>query len=70
METQCKIVYDPPRYMTVAEAANQMIYVEEEVRQADVLSRTTMCVALARVGQDDQKIVSGTLEEMLTIDMG
>jgi len=70
LETRGKIVYDPPRYMTVKEAAEQIIYVEEEVRKSGILSRTTPCVAVARIGQDDQKIVSGTLEDMLEVDMG
>jgi len=71
METRGKIVYDPPRYMTVKEACEQLLYIEEEVRKQGVLSRTeTRCVGVARLGQDDQTIVSGTLGEMLEVDMG
>ncbi|CAK9090904.1 Diphthine methyl ester synthase (Diphthamide biosynthesis methyltransferase) [Durusdinium trenchii] len=70
LETRGKLVYDPPRYMTVKEACEQLLYIEEEVRHSGVLSRETLCVGVARIGQADQKIVSGTLNDMLEVDMG
>jgi diphthine synthase len=36
----------------------------------EVLSRSSLCIAVARVGQDDQKIVATTLGELLDIDVG
>ena len=66
-----KIVYDPPRFMSVKQAIEQLLYVEEEVRKVGVLSRSkTRCVGVARLGQPDQRIVSGTLEQLLQVDMG
>jgi diphthine synthase len=35
-----------------------------------VCTRTARAVGIARVGHDDQKIVYGTLEELLSIDFG
>jgi len=71
LETRGKIVYDPPRFMSVKQAIEQLLYIEEEVKKAGVLSRTeTRCVGVARLGQPDQRIVSGTLEELLEVDMG
>ena len=34
------------------------------------VSRETQCVAIARVGAKDQKMASGTLEELAKIDLG
>lgn len=71
LETRGKVVYDPPRFMSVKQAVEQLLYVEEEVRKAGVLSRTkTRCVGVARVGQSTQKIAVGTLGQMLSCDMG
>jgi len=70
LETRGKVVYDKPRYMTVKEACEQLLYIEEEVKKAGVLSRDTMCVAVSRLGQDDQQIVAATLGELLQVDMG
>mmetsp|Transcript_9222 Transcript_9222/g.16211 ORF Transcript_9222/g.16211 Transcript_9222/m.16211 type:complete len:295 (-) Transcript_9222:153-1037(-) len=70
LETTGKFVYDPPRYMTVREALQQLLYIEEEVRKAGVLSRQTRCVGVARVGQATQRIVAGTMEELLDVDFG
>mmetsp|Transcript_10502 Transcript_10502/g.18558 ORF Transcript_10502/g.18558 Transcript_10502/m.18558 type:complete len:309 (-) Transcript_10502:24-950(-) len=70
LETRGKFVYDPPRYMTIKEACEQLLYIEEEVRKEGVLSRSTRCVGVARLGQDDQTIISGTLSDMLVADFG
>lgn len=66
-----KMVYDPPRYMTVKEACEQLMYVEE-VRQQGLLSRETRVVGMARIGQDSQSIVAATIGDMLdgAVDMG
>ena len=61
--------YEPPRFMTAATAARQMIEVEE-TRGEGVYGPETMCVAVARVGHDDEKICACTLKEMCGVDMG
>lgn len=64
-----KIVYEKPRFMTVAQCAGQMLEVEEE-RTAGVCGNDALAVGVARLGSDDQKIVAGTLEELSSADLG
>lgn len=64
-----KIVYLPPRFMTVNQSIEQLIEVEEK-RQEGAYSKDSMCVGMARLGQKDQKIVAGTMEELRTVDFG
>lgn len=64
-----KIVYEPPRYMTVAQCASQMLETEEE-RKEGVYGPNSIAIGAARVGAPDQKLVAGTLQELTTVDMG
>lgn len=64
-----RIRYEPPRYMTVAQCAAQMIETEEE-RGEGVCGREALAVGVARVGAEDQLIRAGTLEELAEVDMG
>lgn len=34
------------------------------------ITEETLCVGLARVGAEDQKIAAGTLQQMCTVDLG
>ncbi|KAH6577237.1 hypothetical protein BASA50_006535 [Batrachochytrium salamandrivorans] len=62
-------IYEDPRYMTVNQAIEQMLEVEEK-RGLKVYNENTIAVGLARIGSDDQVIVSGTMQELLTVDFG
>lgn len=64
-----KIVYDPPRFMTVAQCASQMLEVEE-ARAGAVCGKETLAVGVARLGSEDQVIVAGTLEELAEAALG
>jgi diphthine synthase len=64
-----KIVYEAPRFMTVAQCASQMLEVEEE-RQQGVCGKEVLAVGVARLGSEDQQIVAGTLEELSEVDLG
>lgn len=64
-----KIVYEPPRFMTVAQCASQMLEIEEE-RQKGVCGKEALAVGVARLGSADQQIVAGTLEELVHADLG
>lgn len=64
-----KIVYLPPRFMTVNQAVEQLIEVEEK-RQGGAYSKDTLCVGMARLGQKDQTIIAGTMDELRTADFG
>jgi diphthine synthase len=61
--------YEPPRFMSCATCARQMLEVEE-ARDEKVYGPDSMCVAVARMGQDDELIKTCTLKEMCNIDMG
>ncbi|KAJ5096837.1 Diphthine methyl ester synthase [Penicillium angulare] len=62
-------IFEPPRYMTVAQCAQQMLEVEED-RKEGVYSADSLIMGAARVGAPDQKLVVGTLTEMAEIEMG
>jgi len=61
--------YAKPRFMTVAECAQQMLEIEVE-REEGICGPDTLAVAVARLGSETQKIVSGTLAELAKVDMG
>mmetsp|Transcript_14019 Transcript_14019/g.14120 ORF Transcript_14019/g.14120 Transcript_14019/m.14120 type:complete len:284 (-) Transcript_14019:192-1043(-) len=67
-EAMCKgkMKFLPPRFMTVAVAIEQLLIVEDK-RKEHVCSKENMAVALARLGQPDQKIVYGSLEQLMSV---
>ncbi|ETE74046.1 Diphthine synthase, partial [Ophiophagus hannah] len=68
-----KKIFEPPRYMSVNQAAEQLLAVVQNRRlqgQKPEVTESTVCVGLARVGALDQKIVSGTLQDMTTVALG
>ncbi len=62
-------IYQPPRFMTVAECARQMIELEEEHDQG-VCGPDALAVGAARVGARDQRLVCGTLQQLADADLG
>lgn len=64
-----RLIYEPPRYMTVAQCAGQMLETEEE-REEGIWGPDSLAVGAARVGAADQKLVAGTLQELSQVDMG
>ncbi|KIX03192.1 diphthine synthase [Rhinocladiella mackenziei CBS 650.93] len=62
-------IYEPPRYMTVAQCAQQMLEIEKEKNEA-VYSEDSLAIGCARVGADDQTFACGTLKELSEIDLG
>lgn len=65
-----RVEYLPPRYMTIAQAAAQMIEAEETKKEKAYDPENTLCIGLARMGQKSQSIVAGTLQELARIDCG
>ncbi|CAI5776651.1 diphthine methyl ester synthase isoform X2 [Podarcis lilfordi] len=68
-----KKIYEPPRYMSVNQAAEQLLAIVQNRRlqgEEPEIAGNTICVGLARVGAVDQKIASGTLQEMTTVALG
>lgn len=62
-------VYQPPRYMTVAQCAGQMLEIEDE-RKEKVYAEDSLAIGAARVGSKDQKFACGTLKELSAVDLG
>ncbi|KAL2503992.1 putative diphthine synthase [Abeliophyllum distichum] len=71
LESLCrgKKEYEPPRYMTINTAIEQLLEIEEN-RGESAYSEDTTCVGLARVGSEDQVIIAGLMKQLLTIDFG
>lgn len=55
--------------MSVSTAVSQLLEIED-IRKQNVYSKDTIAIGLARVGSRDQKVVAGTMEELLEVDMG
>ncbi|KAJ5904526.1 Diphthine methyl ester synthase [Penicillium tannophilum] len=62
-------IFEPPRYMTVAQCAQQMLEVEED-RKEGICAPDRLAMGAARVGAPDQKLVVGTLTELAEVEMG
>uniref|UniRef100_A0A3Q2UU20 diphthine methyl ester synthase n=1 Tax=Haplochromis burtoni TaxID=8153 RepID=A0A3Q2UU20_HAPBU len=68
-----KKIYEPPRFMTVNQAADQLIQViQSRKEEGEELGMTedTVCVGVARLGSDEQKIRVGTLNQLVSCDLG
>ncbi|KAJ1643378.1 diphthine synthase [Coemansia asiatica] len=62
-------IYEPPRFMTVNQAVEQLLEVEEK-RKEGAYTEDTIAVGVSRLGSDDQVIKAGTLKQLLTVDFG
>lgn len=60
-------IYEPPRYMTVGQCAEQMLEVEADKGEG-VCGEESLAVGAARVGAQDEKFVAGTLRELVSAD--
>lgn len=64
-----RIEYEPPRFMTVAQCAAQLIETEEE-KGGGICGKEALAVGVARVGAEDETIVAGTLEQLAEAHLG
>ncbi|KAI8894560.1 tetrapyrrole methylase [Globomyces pollinis-pini] len=64
-----RMIFEPPRYMTVNQCVEQLLEIEEK-RKENVYSPNTIAVGLARIGASNQTIICGTMSELLTADFG
>lgn len=66
--------YEPPRFMSCAIAAEQLVKIVEALLPESIdefdLSKETLSIGVARVGHETQKIVACSLEEMQSMDLG
>jgi len=64
-----KITYDPPRFMTCAQASQQLIEIINKDENNSV-SGSDICLGIARVGSSTQLIKASTLKDMCNLDLG
>lgn len=64
-----RIVYDPPRYMSVATCCQQLLEIEEK-RQENAYTPQTPCISVSRLGSPNQSFKAATLEELADYDAG
>ncbi|XP_030583437.1 diphthine methyl ester synthase [Archocentrus centrarchus] len=68
-----KKIYEPPRFMTVSQAADQLIQIIHRRREEGEelgMTEDTVCVGVARLGSDDQMIRVGTLHQLVSCNLG
>uniref|UniRef100_A0A8C2GZE0 diphthine methyl ester synthase n=1 Tax=Cyprinus carpio TaxID=7962 RepID=A0A8C2GZE0_CYPCA len=66
-------IYEPPRYMTFAQAAEQLLEILQNRRDRGeelAMTQDTVCVGLAQIRAEVQTIHSGTLQELMSCDLG
>jgi len=66
-------IYEPPMYMTVSQAASQLLEIIEkrkESKQETVFTEDTVCIGVARIGSTSQQIVSAPLKSLVNVDLG
>ncbi|CAK9178428.1 unnamed protein product [Ilex paraguariensis] len=71
LESLCrgKKQYEPPKYMTINTAIEQLL--ENEQRRGEfAYSEDTTCVGFARLGSEDQTIVAGSMRQLQMVDFG
>ncbi|KAI1265671.1 Diphthine synthase [Xylariaceae sp. FL1019] len=62
-----RLIYEPPRYMTVGQCAQQMLEIEEE-KKLGVYGPESLAIGAARVGGKNEKFVAGTLKQLCEAD--
>eukprot|EP01135_Chromosphaera_perkinsii_P002637 Nk52_evm5s226 gene=Nk52_evmTU5s226 len=62
-------IFEPPRYMSVNTALEQLLECDEK-RGGHLFTDQTICCGMARIGQRDQTIISGSAQELLGADFG
>ena len=64
-----RLIYEPPRFMDIPTAIQQLIWTEEERKGGILIPDQTLAVALSQVGAgENERIVAGTLQELSSAD--
>lgn len=64
-----RLIYEPPRYMDIATACQQLLEIEE-LRGEQAYTPDTPCVAVSRLGSPQQCFKAGTLSQLAEYDSG
>ncbi|KAI9591615.1 diphthine synthase [Syncephalis fuscata] len=62
-------VYEPPRYMTINQAVEQLLEIEEK-RGEKAYTADTIAIGVARLGGETQLMRAGTLTQLKDVDFG
>ncbi|CAL4930973.1 unnamed protein product [Urochloa decumbens] len=63
--------YEPPRFMTVNTAISQLLEVLEMRGEPEpAYDEDSLCIGVARLGSDDEKIVAGPMGKLIDLDFG
>ena len=62
-------IFEPPRFMTVRQALEQLTEIEKN-RKEGIVTPETLVVGVARVGKEDQAIKFGTVSQMMAEETG
>lgn len=68
--TKKKKEYMPPRFMSVAEASQQILEIIKKRSDSSPMTSSSLAVGLARVGSEEQKIIACSLTKMAEVDLG
>ncbi|RLN39016.1 hypothetical protein C2845_PM01G15430 [Panicum miliaceum] len=64
-------VYEPPRFMTANTAISQLLEVLEMRGEPEpAYDEHSLCIGVARLGSDDEKIVAGPMRKLVDVDFG
>lgn len=64
-----RLIYEPPRFMTVNTCLEQMLEIEEK-RGENAYGPETLAIGCVRLGTATQLFVSGTMEQLVEEDFG
>ncbi len=67
--TLCLLDITPEKCMTVPEAIEILLKIEEK-RKENVFNEDTLCIGCARIGCKDEKIIAGKAKELVSKDFG
>lgn len=62
-------IYEPPRFMSIEQAAEQLLEVQENRGERNYAPETP-CIAVSRLGSPRQTIKAGTMKEMAEYESG
>lgn len=61
-----RMIYEPPRFMTVQEALQQLVEIEKDQKKG-WCTQDSLAIGLMRVGSATQAILAGTIGELLAL---
>lgn len=64
-----RLIYEPPRYMSIETAAEQLLEIEE-LRKENAYGPGTPCIAVSRLGSPRQTIRADTMQNLVDYESG